>query len=54
MVEKILRTNHKEVNEPTVPVTNNIAAQINPMYPKYKRYVMTIFDGSRERNQKML
>ena len=31
MVAKILRMNHSEVNAPTVPVTSNMAMQINDM-----------------------
>ena len=27
-----MRTNHKDVNDPTVPVTNNMAEQIKPMF----------------------
>ena len=54
IVPKIFLTNHKEVNVPTVPVTSNIAEQIKPIYPKYNRYVISILDASKERNQNIL
>lgn len=54
MVPKIFRTNHKDVKEPTVPVTNNMAEQIKPMYPKYNKYVISIREASKDLNQKML
>ena len=54
MVPKILRTNQKDVNVPTVPVINNMARQINPMYPKYSKYVMTHLEASKVLNQNTL
>ena len=54
MVPKMVLTNHKEERAPTVPVTNNMAEQISPMYPKYKRYVMIILEASKPLNQNIL